>query len=67
MFFQLYLLLENLVSKYSRPCVLDLKVGSRQYADDVSAAKKQRKIAKSANTTSASLGLRFVNFLKSPK
>jgi hypothetical protein len=38
--------------------VLDLKVGSRQYADDVSAAKKQRKIAKSANTTSSTLGLR---------
>jgi inositol-hexakisphosphate kinase len=54
-----YLLLENLVSKYKFPCVLDLKVGSRQYADDVSAAKKARKIQKAAETTSATLGLRL--------
>ena len=56
---QNYLLLENLVSKYKYPCVLDLKVGTRQYADDVSAAKKARKIAKAQNTTSATLGLRL--------
>ena len=56
---QLYLLLENLVSKYKYPCVLDLKVGTRQYSDDVSAAKKARKIAKAANSTLATLGLRL--------
>ncbi len=56
---QTYLLLENLVSKYRRPCVLDLKVGARQYADDVSASKKQRKISKANNTTLSSLGLRL--------
>lgn len=56
---QTYLLLENLVSTYKFPCVLDLKVGARQYADDVSAAKKARKIAKAQNTTSATLGLRL--------
>ena len=38
---------------------MDLKVGTRQYADDVSAAKKARKIAKAANTTLATLGLRL--------
>ncbi len=56
---QMYLLLENLVSKYDRPCVLDLKVGARQYADDVSAAKKQRKIAKANSTTLGEMGLRL--------
>ena len=56
---QTYLLLENLVSRYRYPCILDLKVGSRQYADDVSAAKKQRKMAKAANSTLASLALRL--------
>ena len=56
---QNYLLLENLVSRYKYPCILDLKVGTRQYADDVSAAKKARKIAKTQSTTSASLGLRL--------
>lgn len=55
---QLYLLLENLVTSYAHPCILDLKVGIRQYQDGVSAAKKQRKIAKSEKTTSAKLGLR---------
>ena len=54
-----YLLLENLVSRYKYPCILDLKVGTRQYADDVSAAKKARKIAKTQSTTSASLGVRL--------
>ena len=56
---QNYLLLENLVSRYKYPCILDLKVGTRQYADDVSAAKKARKIAKTQSTTSATLGLRL--------
>lgn len=56
---QLYLLLENLVCKYKHPCVLDLKIGMRQFADDASAAKRARKNAKAANTTSASLGLRL--------
>ena len=56
---QTYLLLENLVSRYKQPCILDLKVGTRQYADEVSVAKKQRKIAKAANTTLASLGVRL--------
>ena len=54
-----YLLLENLVSRQIRPCVLDLKVGMRQYPDDCSSAKKKSKMAKSAQTTSATLGLRL--------
>ena len=61
---QLYLLLENLVSKYKHPCVLDLKVGTRQYADDVSAAKKARKIAKAANTTLGIITNLIRNILK---
>ncbi|CAB4068202.1 IP6K [Lepeophtheirus salmonis] len=36
-----YLLLENLVHKHRNPCVIDLKVGTRQYSDDVSPSKKQ--------------------------
>ena len=47
-----YLLLENVVSNHVRPCVLDLKVGARQYSDDCSSSKKERKITKSALTTS---------------
>ena len=54
-----YILLENLTHKYQYPCVLDLKMGTRQYADDDSAAKQQRKKAKVATTTSSSLGVRI--------
>lgn len=56
---QKYILLENLTHKYQYPCVLDLKMGTRQYADDDSAAKQQRKKAKVAGTTSSSLGVRI--------
>ena len=54
-----YLLLENVVSSQLRPCILDLKVGARQYPDDCSSTKKKSKMAKSAQTTSATLGLRL--------
>eukprot|EP00096_Caligus_rogercresseyi_P004298 TRINITY_DN1850_c0_g1_i2.p1 TRINITY_DN1850_c0_g1~~TRINITY_DN1850_c0_g1_i2.p1 ORF type:complete len:359 (-),score=119.27 TRINITY_DN1850_c0_g1_i2:206-1282(-) len=54
-----YILLENIVHKHRNPCVLDLKVGPRQYSDDVSPSKKQRKIAKSKESTSGALGLRL--------
>ena len=55
-----YLLLENVVSNHIRPCVLDLKVGARQYPDDCSSSKQKSKMTKSAQTTSATLGLRLV-------
>ena len=54
-----YLLLENVVSNQVRPCILDLKVGARQYPDDCSSTKKKSKMAKSAQTTSSTLGLRL--------
>eukprot|EP00090_Calanus_glacialis_P009121 TRINITY_DN17480_c0_g1_i1.p1 TRINITY_DN17480_c0_g1~~TRINITY_DN17480_c0_g1_i1.p1 ORF type:complete len:440 (+),score=150.05 TRINITY_DN17480_c0_g1_i1:38-1357(+) len=56
---QQYILLENLTSKLRHPCVLDLKVGTRQYGDGASASKKISKDAKVAKTTSGLLGLRL--------
>ena len=56
---QQYILLENLTSRLKRPCVLDLKIGTRQYGDGASASKKQSKNAKVASTTSGLLGLRL--------
>jgi len=56
---QRYILLENLTTGHSRPCVLDLKVGTRQHGDSASASKRQSKSAKVATTTSGSLGLRL--------
>lgn len=52
-------MMENITSSYRRPCVLDLKMGTRQHGDDASAEKRTKQIAKCAASTSASLGVRL--------
>lgn len=56
---QHYILLENLTSRHRHPCVLDLKLGTRQYGDAASTSKKQSKNTKVNTTTSGKLGLRL--------
>ncbi|KAK9873191.1 hypothetical protein WA026_021424 [Henosepilachna vigintioctopunctata] len=56
---QYFLMLENITSKYVHPCILDLKMGTRQHGDDATAEKRTKQMAKCAASTSSSLGVRL--------
>ncbi|XP_055692893.1 uncharacterized protein LOC129795534 [Lutzomyia longipalpis] len=56
---QYYLMLENITSQFQQPCILDLKMGTRQHGDDATAEKRTKQMAKCAASTSASLGVRL--------
>lgn len=53
------IMLENLTHKFRYPCVLDLKMGTRQYGDDAPESKRKSQTAKAANTTTITLGVRL--------
>ncbi|KAJ2839668.1 hypothetical protein FBU31_000651 [Coemansia sp. 'formosensis'] len=54
-----YICLENLVDGYEKPCILDVKVGTRIHDIDASPEKVARMIGKAQETTTGSLGVRI--------
>eukprot|EP01069_Polyplicarium_translucidae_P009068 Polyplicarium_translucidae@DN3285_c0_g1_i7.p2 len=54
--------MENLVYSLLRPCVMDIKVGTRLYGDDATPEKQRKMIDKANRCTSSTLGVRLVGF-----
>lgn len=56
------LVLENLTHRFSKPNVLDIKLGTQLFDEDASAEKQERMKAAAEASTSAQTGVRLTGF-----
>jgi inositol-polyphosphate multikinase len=59
----LLLVLENLTHPFSKPNVIDIKLGTVFYDEDATPEKKERMIKKSRESTSLQTGIRISGFV----
>lgn len=57
-----FIMLENLTAGYTKPCVLDLKMGTRMYGDFATEKKRRSQDIKTKQTTSGKLGVRLCGY-----
>ncbi|RIA86563.1 hypothetical protein C1645_779421 [Glomus cerebriforme] len=54
--------IENLLYKFKKPCIMDLKLGTQLWGEDADEAKRQRMTKRAKETTSGSLGIRLTAY-----
>eukprot|EP01088_Endostelium_zonatum_P009283 TRINITY_DN2247_c0_g1_i2.p1 TRINITY_DN2247_c0_g1~~TRINITY_DN2247_c0_g1_i2.p1 ORF type:complete len:266 (+),score=18.90 TRINITY_DN2247_c0_g1_i2:6-803(+) len=57
-----YMVIEDLGRAYEKPCVMDIKMGTRQYGDFATPEKIKRQVFKTESTTSKHLGIRLCGY-----
>jgi len=56
------IIMEDLTYGYIKPCVMDIKMGNRTYAEDSNLVKKKIRQIKDSDTTSSRYGLRITGY-----